>query len=38
MADIEDFLAKQGLIKTRVNWRTAYDWSHLRRVDGKLVP
>ena len=25
MADIEDFLAKQGLIKTRVNWRTAYD-------------
>jgi ABC-type nitrate/sulfonate/bicarbonate transport system substrate-binding protein len=38
MADIEDFLAKQGLTKTRVNWRTAYDWSHLRRVDGKLVP
>lgn len=38
MADIEEFLARQGLIKSRVNWSTAYDWSHLRRVDGKLVP
>ncbi|HKO68650.1 MAG TPA: NrtA/SsuA/CpmA family ABC transporter substrate-binding protein [Burkholderiaceae bacterium] len=38
MVDIEDFLAKQGLIKTRVNWNSAYDWSFLKKVDPSLVP
>lgn len=38
MVDIEDFLAKQGLIKTRVNWNSAYDWSVLKKVDPSLVP
>ena len=38
MTEIEDFLSKQGLIKTRVNWSTAYDWSLLKKVDPKLVP
>lgn len=38
MVDIEDFLAKQGLIKTRVNWNSAYDWSILKKVDPSLVP
>lgn len=38
MVDIEDFLAKQGLIKTRVDWSAAYDWSFLKKVDPKFVP
>ena len=38
MVDIEDFLTKQGLIKTRVNWSSAYDWSFLKKVDPSLVP
>lgn len=38
MVDIEDFLVKQGLIKTRVNWNAAYDWSFLKKVDPSLVP
>ena len=38
MAAIEAFLAEQGLIKTRVDWSTAYDWSALARLDKKLVP
>ena len=38
MASIEAFLAGQGLIKTRVDWSKAYDWSALARLDKKLVP
>jgi NitT/TauT family transport system substrate-binding protein len=38
MADIESFLAKQGLTKTRVNWTQAYDWSYLKKADPSLVP
>lgn len=38
MVDIEDFLSKQGLIKSRVNWSSAYDWSFLKKVDSSLVP
>jgi ABC-type nitrate/sulfonate/bicarbonate transport system substrate-binding protein len=38
MADIERFLIKQNLIKSRVNWDSAYDWSFLKKVDPKLVP
>jgi ABC-type nitrate/sulfonate/bicarbonate transport system substrate-binding protein len=38
MIDIERFLAEQSLIKTRVNWDTAYNWSFLKKVDPKLVP
>lgn len=38
MAAIEKFLADQGLIKARVNWAVAYDWSFLKKVDPKLVP
>jgi ABC-type nitrate/sulfonate/bicarbonate transport system substrate-binding protein len=38
MADIERFLIEQNLIKSRVNWDSAYDWSFLKKVDPKLVP
>jgi ABC-type nitrate/sulfonate/bicarbonate transport system substrate-binding protein len=38
LSDIEDFLAKQGLIKARVDWSTALDWSHLKKLDRSLVP
>lgn len=38
MAAIETFLADQGLIKARVKWNVAYDWSFLKKVDPKLVP
>jgi ABC-type nitrate/sulfonate/bicarbonate transport system substrate-binding protein len=38
MAEIERFLVEQNLVKSRVNWDSAYDWSFLRRVDPKLVP
>ncbi|MGE3876637.1 MAG: ABC transporter substrate-binding protein [Parvibaculaceae bacterium] len=38
MASIEEFLAAQGLVKNRVDWASAYDWNHLKRVDGSLVP
>lgn len=37
MTAIEQFLADQGLIKQRVNWTTAYDWSFLKKVDPALV-
>jgi ABC-type nitrate/sulfonate/bicarbonate transport system substrate-binding protein len=38
MSKIEEFLAKQGLTKGRVNWATAYDWSQLKKIDPRLVP
>jgi ABC-type nitrate/sulfonate/bicarbonate transport system substrate-binding protein len=38
MSDIEAFLTAQGLIKTRVDWNAAYDWSFLRKIDPQLVP
>jgi ABC-type nitrate/sulfonate/bicarbonate transport system substrate-binding protein len=38
LTDIEDFLAKQNLIKSRVNWGTALDWNPLRKIDPRLVP
>jgi ABC-type nitrate/sulfonate/bicarbonate transport system substrate-binding protein len=38
MADIERFLVEQNLIKSRVNWDTAYNWSFLKKVDPNLVP
>lgn len=38
MSGIEEFLSKQGLTKGRVNWAAAYDWSHLKQIDPKLVP
>lgn len=38
MAAIEEFLAGQGLVKTRVDWNAAYDWSYLKQVDASLVP
>jgi ABC-type nitrate/sulfonate/bicarbonate transport system substrate-binding protein len=38
MASIEEFLASQGLVKNRVDWSSAYDWSYLKRVDAALVP
>ncbi len=38
MSEIEQFLAKQNLIKSRVNWDTAYNWSFLKKVDPKFVP
>jgi NitT/TauT family transport system substrate-binding protein len=38
MSDIERFLVAQNLIKSRVNWDKAYDWSFLKKVDPKLVP
>jgi ABC-type nitrate/sulfonate/bicarbonate transport system substrate-binding protein len=37
MASIEEFLAAQELISTRVDWDAAYDWSHLGQVDPSLV-
>jgi ABC-type nitrate/sulfonate/bicarbonate transport system substrate-binding protein len=38
MVDIEEFLAKQGLIKARVNWKSAYDFTILQKLDARLVP
>lgn len=38
MMDIEEFLAKQGLIKTRVDWKSAYDFTILKKLDPRLVP
>jgi NitT/TauT family transport system substrate-binding protein len=38
MADIERFLVEQNLIKSRVNWHTAYNWNFLKKVDPSLVP
>ena len=38
MSRIEEFLAKQGLTKSRVNWTSAYDWSHLKKIDMRFVP
>jgi ABC-type nitrate/sulfonate/bicarbonate transport system substrate-binding protein len=38
MSQIEEFLAKQGLIKGRVQWNSAYDWSHLKKLGGGLAP
>jgi ABC-type nitrate/sulfonate/bicarbonate transport system substrate-binding protein len=38
MTDIEEFLSKQNLIKSRANWDMAYNWSFLQKVDPKLVP
>lgn len=37
MTAIEQFLADQQLIKQRVNWTTAYDWSFLKRANPALV-
>lgn len=37
MASIEEFLASQELLKTRIDWTNAYDWGHLKRVDATLV-
>jgi ABC-type nitrate/sulfonate/bicarbonate transport system substrate-binding protein len=34
----EQFLADEKLIKQRVNWSTAYDWSFLKKTYPKLVP
>jgi NitT/TauT family transport system substrate-binding protein len=34
----EQFLADEKLIKQRVNWSTAYDWSFLKKSYPKLVP
>jgi NitT/TauT family transport system substrate-binding protein len=38
MADIERFLVEQNLIKSRVNWDTAYNWNFLKKIDPSLVP
>lgn len=38
MAGVEQFLADQKLIQTRIDWTTAYDWSFLKQVDSRLVP
>lgn len=37
MSAIEDFLAEQKLIKTRVKWDSAYDWAPLKQVAPNLV-
>jgi ABC-type nitrate/sulfonate/bicarbonate transport system substrate-binding protein len=37
MADIERFLVEQNLIKSRVNWDTAYNWNFLKKIDPSLV-
>lgn len=38
MKSIEQFLSEQQLIKSRVNFSTAYDWRFLKAVDPALVP
>jgi NitT/TauT family transport system substrate-binding protein len=37
MTAIEQFLSDQGLVKQRVNWATAYDWTYLRKADPALA-
>lgn len=37
MASIEGFLADQKLISQRVDWKTAYGWDDLRRIDPGLA-
>jgi ABC-type nitrate/sulfonate/bicarbonate transport system substrate-binding protein len=37
IAQIEEFLAKQSLIKARVDWSAAYDWSALKAVSPDAV-
>lgn len=38
MSAIEEFLSQQNLIKSRADWRTAYDWSFLKKIDPSLAP